>query len=99
VAKFKGGRYDLVLMDLQMPVMGGLEAVQLIRALEGNRPRTPVIALTAHAMSVEMERCLDAGMDDFLTKPLLFERLQQAVEKHLPLSPVSGATQGTAAAG
>jgi two-component system sensor histidine kinase/response regulator len=76
-------RYDLVLMDLQMPVMGGLEAARAIRATEPEGARTPIVALTAHAMSGEMERCLDAGMDDFLTKPLLFERLQQTIDKYL----------------
>ncbi len=76
-------RYDLVLMDLQMPVMGGLEAARAIRAMEAGTMRTPIVALTAHAMSGEMERCLDAGMDDFLTKPLLFERLQQTIDKYL----------------
>ena len=50
---------------------------------EAQGARTPIVALTAHAMSGEMERCLDAGMDDFLTKPLLFERLQQTISKYL----------------
>ena len=83
VELLRSERYDLVLMDLQMPVMGGLEAVRVIRAMEAEGARTPIVALTAHAMSGEMERCLDAGMDDFLTKPLLFERLQQTISKYL----------------
>lgn len=72
VAAATQNTYDLVLMDVSMPTMGGLEATSLIRKHEEDNhlDRVPIIALTAHAMLGDRERCIDAGMDDYVTKPL-----------------------------
>jgi signal transduction histidine kinase/DNA-binding response OmpR family regulator len=73
--------FDVVLMDVQMPEMGGFEATEAIRALEReNGNRTPIVAMTAHAMKGDRERCLAAGMDQYLTKPLDPKQLCPVVE-------------------
>jgi CheY-like chemotaxis protein len=73
--------FDVVLMDLQMPDMDGLEATALIREWENTRGgRTPIIALTAHSMKGDRERCLAAGMDTYVTKPFDVNRLLEVVE-------------------
>jgi signal transduction histidine kinase/CheY-like chemotaxis protein/ligand-binding sensor domain-containing protein/HPt (histidine-containing phosphotransfer) domain-containing protein len=83
VRAFRGTTYDLILMDMQMPVMDGLAATQNIRALEGGRKRTPIVALTADAMKGTLERCLAGGMDDYLTKPIDTARLQDALSRYM----------------
>jgi PAS domain S-box-containing protein len=75
---------DLIFMDVQMPEMDGLEATQKIRALEEGR-RVPIIALTAGALKEEREKCLAAGMDEFLTKPIEKEKIRAVLMKYLPL--------------
>jgi signal transduction histidine kinase/ActR/RegA family two-component response regulator len=85
---------DLVLMDVQMPVMDGFEATARLRQREQelNLPRLPVIALTAHALSGYREQCIEAGMDDYLSKPIKADALRQQLERWLPSGavPVGG---------
>ncbi|HEX8964779.1 MAG TPA: ATP-binding protein [Rhodocyclaceae bacterium] len=80
-----GGRFDLVLMDCQMPVMDGYAATRAIRAWEsdGGRPRTPIIALTAGAFDEDRDRCIAAGMDGFLTKPIHLAELHAVLARWL----------------
>ncbi len=75
-------RYDLIFMDVQMPVMDGLAATREIRRQETEGHRTPIIALTASAMTDELERCIAAGMDGLLTKPLEPVRLAETLDRH-----------------
>ncbi|HTZ32201.1 MAG TPA: PAS domain S-box protein [Methylomirabilota bacterium] len=78
----KQDKFDLVLMDLQMPVMGGVEATQMIRQYEAEIGRhTPIVAMTAHAAERDKLRCLQAGMDGYLTKPVKREDLQMEIER------------------
>ena len=79
---FERGSFDAILMDIQMPVMGGLEAATAIRRKErGRGSRVRIIALTAHAMKRDRERCLDAGMDGYLAKPIDRKMLFDVIER------------------
>ena len=82
--KFQTGRYDLVLMDMQMPVMDGIEATAAIRAWERTQPRrpTPIVALTANAFKEEADKCLAAGCTAHLTKPIKKKTLQMAITQY-----------------
>jgi PAS domain S-box-containing protein len=83
--------YDLVLMDLHMPEMDGLEATAAIRERQGNGRRTPIVALTAAAMAEDRERCLAAGMDDYLAKPVQTAALHAILARWLGLCGARGA--------
>ena len=84
--------YTAVLMDCQMPVMDGYQATQEIRRRESEGRRTTVIALTAGVMGGDAQRCLDAGMDDFLGKPVLRSALAEVLARWTTSSPVTGLT-------
>ena len=75
------GRYDLVLMDFHMPELDGLETAREIRRREGGRARIPIVAMTANAMPGDRERCLEAGMDDYVSKPVQPAELERALRE------------------
>jgi PAS domain S-box-containing protein len=82
IREWQRGGFQLVLMDVQMPIMDGYTATRQIRDLERGQGRTPIVALTANAMTGQLERCLETGMDGLLTKPLAVAELQAVLERY-----------------
>jgi CheY-like chemotaxis protein len=76
--------FQLILMDLQMPDMDGFEATKIIKTMADKHTIPRIIALTAHAMGKDREKCLLAGMDDYLSKPIDRNELYQVLIRHLP---------------
>lgn len=81
------GGFDVILMDVQMPEIDGLEATAIIRHEEAGRPRIPILAMTAHAMPSDREACLEAGMDAYLSKPIRLDDLVHALNQLIPGLP------------
>jgi CheY-like chemotaxis protein len=79
----EGQRYDVILMDCHLPEMDGFEATRRIRQLERPSEHTTIIALTASAYAADRQRCLDAGMDDYLAKPITYGEFATAMRRWL----------------
>ena len=85
---WRNGHYDIILMDIQMPEMDGFVATRIIRDMEkeDGLPRTPIIGMTAHALVGDKDKCIAAGMDAYLPKPLVEKDLKQQIFKYLSQS-------------
>ena len=84
--KLQSEKFDLILMDLQMPEMNGFDATKAIRKLNGELAGIPIIAMTANTLESEIEKCMESGMDDFISKPFdsktLLEKISKLVKGH-----------------
>ncbi len=96
VRKIQHGKFDVVLMDCEMPVMDGYAATRAIRAWEAqagsSSTHVPILALTAHALAEDRRRCLEVGMDDYLTKPFSMEKLRERLVQWVQVAPMQPAT-------
>lgn len=81
--------YGLVFMDCQMPEMDGFEACREIRKRESGVSHIPIVAITANAMKGDRERCLEAGMDDYVSKPFKQDDLKNVIQKWIPVEAVA----------
>jgi CheY-like chemotaxis protein len=88
VAAVESGAFDVVLMDMQMPGMDGVEATRAWREREDPGSRLPIIAMTANVLSSDREICIDAGMDDFIGKPVHMDELRSKLERNLGTTQV-----------
>ena len=86
IEKIKNQEYDVVLMDIQMPVMDGYETTKAIRMMEAPQRNVPILALTANATKVDVERCIASGMNDYLPKPFTPDDLYRKLFKDLKIT-------------
>lgn len=87
VDAFKARDYDLIFMDCQMPVLSGYEATKEIREIENGQKHTPIVAMTANVLAKDEQGCLDAGMDDFIGKPIKLDCLFNIINKYIKTTP------------
>jgi signal transduction histidine kinase/CheY-like chemotaxis protein len=92
--RWRAGDFDLILMDVQMPEMTGVQAAQQIRREEAEGAHVPIVAMTASAMSEDRDRCMAAGMDNFVSKPISYKSVEHAINA-LRLSPVHSADESS----
>jgi signal transduction histidine kinase/DNA-binding response OmpR family regulator len=101
VEQFQKATFDLIFMDIQMPVMSGYEATAILQEQQKHSARRiPIVAMTAHAMSGDREKCLAAGMDDYISKPITLDSLFAVIEKNsgqAPTAPPPGPSSASAA--
>ncbi|HEY8183170.1 MAG TPA: response regulator [Thermoanaerobaculia bacterium] len=90
IEAFHRAPYDLVFMDCRMPHMDGFRTSQWIRQREGSQKHTPIVAFTASVRATDRERCLAAGMDDFISKPVADSELLRVLAKWIPDAPIAG---------
>lgn len=83
IDKYKESEYDVILMDCNMPIIDGYEASRIIRQIESTEKRTPIIAITGSVMQADKEACINAGMDDYLEKPVRRQTLYDCIQKWL----------------
>lgn len=83
IEAFKNNKYDIILMDCQMPIMDGYETTKQIRKLEDGNSHIPIIAITANAMKSDEEKCYEAGMDGYISKPMKTEKLSAIISKYI----------------
>jgi PAS domain S-box-containing protein len=92
VKVFRASRPGMILMDISMPIMNGLQATRAIRAIEsGTGHRVPIVAVTAHVLDGDREECMAAGMDDYLAKPISIEKLEEKLDRWLKRGTVQAA--------
>lgn len=92
--KFSQNRYDLILMDIHMPDMDGLEATMRIREMEVNQNRTPIFAVTSNMFREQKEKCLEAGMDDYIVKPIHAKALVERINHYLNSTQIARNEKG-----
>lgn len=79
----KNNNYAVIFMDIQMPKIDGYTATKMIREMEGDDKHTVIVAITANALQGDREKCLDAGMDDYISKPIQGENIEKILQKYV----------------